>query len=317
MSKISKWLSKQIGALMLATAKVEQNALSQEGQSLGNEASKFQRHSQGTLADDLVNGVITQEVKDLRWRMYKVLEAAAQVSARVVGDLDSDDYEIETYISEGTDVILSKVKLDSTDDYKLEMVVDGEAIRKGREEALNTDAVDTNLAEEEFIDEDGNTRKTLGVISNEDNEHHDIEYPIKIDREDTPKFYIEKYTKKLNVKIIDETHRLVEFYISKYPSEYDRKTYLLVSELKRAMVNPRSTNILYIDNIGFVSYKTIGVNDFRVFEYKVIEFDKIVDFDGYFVIKFKCEVTTNGEYLLEKYRETDLDNKYEKKERKI
>ena len=54
MSKISTWLSRQIGSLMLATAKVEQNALSQEGQSLGTEASKFQRHSQGTLADDLV-----------------------------------------------------------------------------------------------------------------------------------------------------------------------------------------------------------------------------------------------------------------------
>ena len=317
MSKISTWLSRQIGSLMLATAKVEQNALSQEGQSLGTEASKFQRHSQGTLADDLVNGVITQEVKDLRWRMYKVLEASAKVSAKVVGDLDSGEYTVETYISEGTDVILNKVKLDSTDDYKLEMVVDAEAITKGREEALNADAIDTTLATESIIDEDGNERKTLGIISNEDNEHHNIEYPIKIDREDIPKFYIEKFTKKLNVRIIDETHRLLEFYISKYPSEYDRKTYLLVSELKRAMVNPRSTNILHIDNIGFVSYKTIGVNDFRVFEYKVIEFDKVVEFDGYFVIKFKCEVTTNGEYLLEKYREVDLDNKYEKKERKI
>jgi hypothetical protein len=316
MSKISTWLSRQIGSLMLATAKVEQNALSQEGQSLGTEASKFQRHSQGTLADDLVNGVITQEVKDLRWRMYKVLEASAKVSAKVVGDLDSGEYTVETYISEGTDVILNKVKLDSTDDYKLEMVVDAEAITKGREEALNADAIDTTLATESIIDEDGNERKTLGIISNEDNEHHNIEYPIKIDREDIPKFYIEKFTKKLNVRIIDETHRLLEFYISKYPSEYDRKTYLLVSELKRAMVNPRSTNILHIDNIGFVSYKTIGVNDFRVFEYKVIEFDKVVEFDGYFVIKFKCEVTTNGEYLLEKYREADLDNKYEKKERK-
>ena len=317
MSKISTWLSRQIGSLMLATAKVEQNALSQEGQSLGTEASKFQRHSQGTLADDLVNGVITQEVKDLRWRMYKVLEASAKVSAKVVGDLDSGEYTVETYISEGTDVILNKVKLDSTDDYKLEMVVDAEAITKGREEALNADAIDTTLATESIIDEDGNERKTLGIISNEDNEHHNIEYPIKIDREDIPKFYIEKFTKKLNVRIIDETHRLLEFYISKYPSEYDRKTYLLVSELKRAMVNPRATNILYIDNIGFVSYRTIGVNDFRVFEYKVIEFDKVVEFDGYFVIKFKCEVTTNGEYLLEKYREADLDNKYENKERKI
>ena len=317
MSKISKWLSRQIGSLMLATAKVEQNALSQEGQSLGTETSKFQRHSQGTLADDLVNGIITQEVKDLRWRMYKVLEASAKVSAKVVGDLDSGDYTIETYVSEGNNEILSKIKLDSSDEYKLEMVVDGEAITKGREESLNADVVDTTLATETLIDEDGDEYKTLGVISNKDNEHHDIEYPIKIDREDIPKFYIEKFTKKLNVRIIDETHRLLEFYISKYPSEYNRNTYLLISELKKAMVNPRSTNILYIDNIGFVTYKTIGVNDFRVFEYKVTEFDKIVDFDGYFVIKFKCEVITNGEYLLEKYRETDLDNKYENKERKI
>ena len=74
---------------------------------------------------------------------------------------------------------------------------------------------DTGLAEEEFIDEDGNIRKTLGVISNEDNEYHDIEYPIKVDREDIPKFKIEEFTKKLNVRIIDETNRLVEFYISK------------------------------------------------------------------------------------------------------
>lgn len=316
MSKISKWLSRQIGSLMLATAKVEQNALSQEGQALGTESSKFQRHTQGTLADDLVNGVITQEVKDLRWRMYKVLEASAKVSAKVVGDLDSGEYTIETYISEGNDEILNRVKLDSSDDYKLEMIVNGEQIRKGREEALNVDKVDDTLASESYIDEDGNERKTLGVIKNEDNFQFDYEYPIKIDREDIPKFYIEKYTKKLNVRIIDETNRLLEFYISKYPNEDDRKTYLLCSELKKAMANPRVTNILHIDNIGFVTYKTIGVNDFRVFEYKVKEFDKIVEFDGYYVIKFKCEVTTNGEYLLEKFREEDLDNRYENKERK-
>ncbi len=317
MSKISKWLSKQIGALMLATAKVEQNALSQEGQSLGQESGKFQRHSQGTLADDLKNGVITQEVKDLRWRMYKVLEASAKVSAKIVGDLDSDNYEIETYISESTDEILSKIKLDSTDDYKLEMVVNGEAVTKGREEALNVDIINTDVATETYIDEDGDERRVLGGATDKDYKHMDIEYPIKIDREDIPKFKIEEFTKKLNVKIIDDNHRLVEFYISKYSDEYNSYSGLLIKELKKAIINPRSTNILYIDNIGFVTYKTIGVNDFRVFEYKVIEFDKIVEFDGYFVVKFKCEVTTNGEYLLEKYREVDLDNKYKNKERKI
>ena len=35
-----------------------------------------------------------------------------------------------------------------------------------------------------------------------------------------------------------------------------------------------------------------------------------------YVIKFKCNVTVNGEYLLEKYKEETLETRYKNKERK-
>ena len=52
------------------------------------------------------------------------------------------------------------------------------------------------------------------------------------------------------------------------------------------------------------------------YHYKVNGFDKLVEFDGNYIIKFKSEVILNGEYLLEKYRMKDLDAKYKNKERK-
>jgi hypothetical protein len=50
------------------------------------------------------------------------------------------------------------------------------------------------------------------------------------------------------------------------------------------------------------------------FEYKIVKFDKLIEFDGYYVVKFKAEVIKNGESLIEQYREEGLDKKYENKE---
>ena len=68
--------------------------------------------------------------------------------------------------------------------------------------------------------------------------------------------------------------------------------------------------------VSFTTYKTVGVKDFRRYVYDVQSFDKVIEFDGNYVIKFKCGVTTNGEYLLEKFREEGLELRYKNKERK-
>ena len=62
--KIKRWISSKMNTLSLAMANVEKNALSQNGEQLSTDTAKFQRHTQGQLADSLINGEITQEVID-------------------------------------------------------------------------------------------------------------------------------------------------------------------------------------------------------------------------------------------------------------
>lgn len=325
---MKKWVKRQMATLSLAMASVEKNALTQVGKDLDLNEREEQSHKKGTLEHALIQGEVTQEVRDLRWRMYKVLEASDGLTTTIIG-YDEDGIPItktETAASER--FLLNKIKLDEYDDYPLEIVQNNEPITMGTTEAgLNNNLsayTDTQIIEnksKEKIDDDFGYDAysvTLGEISNDDyTSFIKPENPVVVTRKFRPKFEIEKYAKKLHVRRIDDNQKLLEFYVSKYPDEYDRKTRLLISEIKRAKENPRSTDILDINEVKFITYNTLGSKDFYLYEYKVESFDKIIEFDGFYVIKFKCVVTTNGEYLLEKYREEALDIKYKNKERKL
>jgi hypothetical protein len=284
---MKNWVKKQIGAFMLATSKVEQNALSQDGELLSNETTKHQRHNQGTLLDDLKQGVVTVEVENLRWRMYKVLDAVNKNTKqfKVVGYDETDNPIVETYERKTNSQSLSSVKLSDDNPYELELLIYNDAITNSFIDSM--DDIDTKQ-----------------------------ERPIIIERDFTPKFYIENYIKKLHVRNIDSNTKLIELYISKYPNEFDRKTKLLISEINRFINNQRSSNIFDIMNINFVTYKSIGCEDFNEFEYKINIFNSITEFDGYYVIKYNCDVIKEREYLLEKYRMTELDIKYDNKEKR-
>lgn len=295
MNNLKKWFKKKIAIFALAFANVEKNAFSQKGEQLESDINKINEKDAGTLLHSLKNSIVTQEVENLRWRLYKILEATDTLSSIIVG-YDEDGYpivETKEISTKEQRVLLNKVKLDNYDEYELELVVDNSPI--------------TISATDAMIDE----------ISSEDHSS-DLkpERPVKVVREFIPKFEIEKYTKKINIRDIDGKNKLIEFYISKYPNLYDKKTTLLISEIKKIINNSKASNILDIEGIGFITHKTLGVKDFMEFHYKVNSFDKIIEFDGNYVIKFKCEVILNGEYLLEKYRMKDLDTKYKNKERK-
>jgi hypothetical protein len=124
------------------------------------------------------------------------------------------------------------------------------------------------------------------------------------------------FTDKLYVRDIDGKNKLLEFYISRYPNENDRKTNLLVSTLKKAMKNPRVTDMFDIHEVGFITHRSIGAPDFHEYQYKIIDFDKIVEHNGYYVVKFKAEIMVDGVSLVEQYRMGDLDERYENLEMK-
>jgi hypothetical protein len=292
---LKEWLRNQIAGLSIAVSNVEKNLLTQEEKSLteGAGSNQEQRLQQGTLADSLVHGEITQEVKNLRWRTYKILKAMQNFSLKPVSENeDGVTYEMNSFSRERA---LSRIKLDDSDPFPLQMVFTNLDIFAGFSEAITNELISAN---EYFA-----TNKT--------------DKPLAIERDFFPKFYIENYTKKINIRTIDETNKLLEFYVSKYPDEYRKNSKLFIKEIEKLIENPMlPSNFLDMSKIGFITNCTLGVEDYLFYSYSDIKFDKIVEFDGHYIIKFKAKVETNGENILEKYVEPELDKKYENKEGK-
>ncbi|NIQ16661.1 MAG: hypothetical protein GTO02_20425, partial [Candidatus Dadabacteria bacterium] len=59
-----------------------------------------------------------------------------------------------------------------------------------------------------------------------------------------------------------------------------------------------------------------GAKDFHEYQYEILGFDKIVEYGGYYIIKFKAKVVVDGDNILEKYRQEELDKKYENRIKK-
>jgi hypothetical protein len=266
--------------------------------------------------DSLKHGEVTQEVKEFRWRIYKILKEIEGYKTDIVGYTE-DGMPMTRTVKVDKKRSLTKVKTDDFDTYPLEMVVDNSEIVINTNDIMYNDTI--TLFDEAKINQDdnGEVSATHGEIkSDEYSRINKPEVPIKVFRETIPKFEVEKYTKKLNIRTINEKEKLLEFYVSLYPDEYNRTTRLFISDVKKAIENPRASSILEITGVNFVTYKTLGVEDFLEYEYKIKSFDKIVTFNGHYVIKFIGEVVINGNNILEDHRVIELDEKYNKKERK-
>lgn len=313
---ISKWLKRKAAIMSLALASVEKNALGQSKDGLDKSINQERRHTEGTLADALKQGKITQEVMDLRWRTYKIMRASEGYTTEITGTDSNGNYITKTKKLDKTKG-LSKVKLDSFDSYPLELVVDNTELASGGNEAMDNNFIKLYDNLVFSVDKDGDEIATHGEIkSSEFFSTNKSEKPVTIGRMFIPKFEIETYTTKLVVRKINETERLLEFYISKYPDIDDKKTTLLISDIKKAIINPLAATFLEIKEVGFVTHKTLGADDFMEYQYDIISLDKIVEFNGYYVIKYKATVRVDGKDIFEEHRMVGLDEKYKKQEKK-
>lgn len=307
------WLKKQLIAISFAMYSVEKNAFSQKSDGLDIDILQEQKNSQGTLMNSLLNGVITKETKTLLWRTYKVLQASDHVITTVVG-YDENNNPITQTRKKNRKKFLDNVKLDSFDDYPLDMVINNDEITLSSSEALDNDGL---IVHDAIINtqDNGEQNATHAIISgNTYYSTHKGEKPIKINRIILPKFELEKYVTKLCIRKIDDIKYLLEFYTSSYPDDYNRNSRLFISEIKKAINNPRHSDFLDIKSVEFTTYKSLGVDNFLTFKYDIISFDKIVEFNGSYVIKFISEVKLNGYNILEKHRMDELDEKYNNKE---
>ena len=337
-TNIKKWTGNKLATISLAMANVEKNSLGQSAEPLSTDTAKFQRHTQGQLVDSLVNGEITQEVIDMRWRTYKIIRETEGVTAEIVG---YDEYGMPIVKTTKRNVKsgLKKVKLDEFDNYPLEMVIDNSEIVLSGNQAMDNDSI--SIFDEVIINQTTGPIDMTGPIGPDgqrdiDGEPSKIEWsashgsisgteyfatnkserPIILTRLNPPKFKLENFTKKLNVRTINKTEKLLEFYVSKYVDEYNRTSRLFISDIKKAIIEPEKSTILEFSGVNFITYKCMGVDDFLEFEYEIISFDKIIEYNGFYVVKFIAKVTLDGKDILEKHRVAELDKKYENKQKK-
>jgi len=332
---MSNWFKKQITNIAIAISNVEKNTLGQENIGGGIETSKHQRLNQNSVMDALLRGEITEEVEKLRWRIYKTTSNIKNFSSKVVG-YDDDGYPIVETVYSGDEEKLSKIKLEPSDDYELTMVIDNSDITLGVKDALNlnidlydksTESDNTNLINEEFtiiddavnvdsnINLSGNS-KTIGEIKETQHILKPLK-PITITRDHRPKFELEKYTKKLYVRKITKDKFLLEFFVSKYPEQFDKKSNFFISTMGKIANNQnRYDSTIDFKTVWFVTNNTIGVPDFLEFEYEIIKFDKIVEFNEFYVLKFISKVTTEAKSIIEQFKNQELEEKYNKKEKR-
>ena len=312
----NNWIKRQITRFIILTSNLEKNALGQKGESLETDVNKHQRLTQGQLADSLINGEVTQEVLNLKWRTYKILKATEGVKSTIVG-YDENDMPIVKTTKKNPKLGLKKVKVDDYDDYKLEMVLDNTEIALNTTDVMGNEELSILDSVLENYDDDGNlisvSHATIGATEHMATQKGDR--PIKIERIDYPNFLIENYTKKLNVRKINKKEKMLEFYVSSYPDEYNKTTNLLLSAIKK-VINGKHSTFLDFEAVEFLTFKTIGSEDFLLYRYENIKFDKIVEFNGFYVIKFKADVVINGKDILEKHKVGELDKKYEQKTKK-
>jgi hypothetical protein len=313
---MKNWFKNKIAALTFAFSNVEKNILNQDGKTADNGTNQERRHLQGTLADSLVHGEVTQEVKNLRWRTYKILKSSDKTSL----EFDYIDENGNIYYKTKRNdekAILKKIKLDEYDEYDLEMVILNNEITIGTYDAITKYFKEYETPVESINDNNDNVVSHGEISSKEYFATNKTDKPINITRDCTPTFFIENFTKKINVRKIDENKKLLEFYVSKYPDEYNKNSKFFIKEIQKLITaGPRNISFLDINEIEFITNKTLGATDFLHYSFKVLNFDKIIEFDGNYVIKFNCETLIDGENILLKYVEPELEEKYDKKESK-
>lgn len=307
-----KWFKKMAASIALATASVEKNALSQNAGSLEDGSNIQQSKDQGSLLNALKQGRITQQVQELRARTYLVMEKAQNIYSKGTPVLDEDG-NIIAMTADNTQknitAIPKEIKGDPFDDYKIQMVVSNDQTTLSL-----LDTVDYFKVSDEKARAIGGGVKDENAVEMTRGEEFKNEEPIVITRKGISRFRIEQYTKKMYVRVIDKETRLLEFYVSMYETE-DKRSKFFLNAVKKLIANPLNRELVDIDTVSFVSYKTLGSYDFRSYEYQVTEFDKIVEHNGFYIFKFKANVTDDGTDLLAEFKE-ELSDKYKNKEKR-
>ena len=230
------------------------------------------------ISKALLRGEVTQEVGELRYRTYMV-------------DKESKDFE---YYAPTLAIRKDKqdnrfIKYDNSD---------GEALILSQE---NKPKVETVLE----------TLKQVGGRGVK------TEYTIHIKRGfTTPRYRLERYIKRLDIKGEEYGHDIIDIYVTKYfnPTDFTSKGF--VKSIEKTLVDKKTPDFLEFKSIYFTTSGAYGEEDLTEVSITNLKYIETKEFDGNYIIRFSGDVVSKKVDLTKKYYSKTMDEKYKTNEKK-
>ena len=281
MAKISVWNNIKLffESLFWGMKATEDKIFHQSGSSTNGEVSISKEVEDNSVCKALLRGEVTQEVEDLRYRTYLVDKEAKTMEYFSPTLAIKRDKQDKKYL-----------KYDESDG--LELIT-----------SQCNDVLTEKITE------------TLGQIGGRGK---DTDFRIKVKRNNIPRFKIERYTSRIDVKKLDEEHVIIELYVSKYPkvSDEDVTSKQFINEIERIKNGYVKSDALDIKELSFITKGGYNVDDLTEFVFKNIVFKEVKEFDGHYLLRFKCSFTQTENDLTKKYYSKQMDMKYKTNEKK-
>ena len=258
----------------MKTADQKMMGVTKEGK-ISDTTVEQQLEQDGVYAD-LLKGEVTQEVKELRDSTYRGYKA-------------SFDYK---YIGNGNSIKKTTMLSDNINAYNPEdldiiLVQDNKLIVKGTKEVI-----------EQMND------------ANDNIDNSNTEYLLIVERDNYPRFKLEKFVKKIVVRRYENDYT-IDLYCSIYARQNMPGDSLFITEIKNIMdgkIKPSDT--VMIETVEFITDACYGAKDITLYKFGNLNYKEINVYDGNFVITYSGNVICDGLDLTEQYRTAEMDKKY-------
>jgi len=246
-------------------------------------AIEEQKVEQNNLYASLLKGEVTQEVKDLRYEMYESVK-------------QSKDWK---YVGNGQAVkrnhmlVKSPMKIDEEDGLKVALIQDNKIYMQGADSSVNN----------------------IGKISTIRTEA-DADHTFKATHEYFVRHKIETYARKLVVKLTGEENKFkLDFYLSEYPVENDPRAVYVVKELE-SLYNSKSrtSDLTDLITLTFTTDKAYGDDDWKIYDFKIIDYIGIKKFDGNYIISFYASLPNGISDTTDEFNDEESVKKFKNKE---
>ena len=282
MKKIVKILKYLWIGFILGMKKTEDENIHQNGLSLDEGSTVNQQVSDHSVAKALLRGELTQEVIELRYRTYAVAREASHYN----------------YFSP----TLAKKK--GVNDFKY--------LKIANDENREVITVQENKLEVETV-----TDSLLRIGDDGKFIDRQKEYNIKIKRDNTPRYRLEDFAKKIVVKKGDDEYSaIIDVYVSKYPDDKVKSSKPFIRELERIIDTGIRSDMFEFKTMQFETFKAYRLDDMINFEFGDPQLIKIFEFDGDYVISFLMNIIDGGTDMAEQFYDERMAKKYENKEPK-